>query len=142
MADDAGIKIDGKRYEIPTSLRVGETRTIKRMTGMDPPKFMAELANLSETQDPDVGAAMVWWIMHREDPSITPEQIDELEWGAIEGEGGGDPKETSATSVSASEITSSSSISAERSSDTSGDSGETIPTNGGGLTLAHSGLGT
>lgn len=136
MADESGIKIDGKHYEIPSSLRVGETRTIKKLTGLNPPEFMRALNTLNKTQDPDVGAAMVWWIVHREDPSFTIEQVDELEWGAIEGEDGVpaevvDPKAEPGTSGTLP-------TSAEGSSPTPEAPGETTPASGGALALAPS----
>jgi hypothetical protein len=135
---DAGIKINGKLYTIPQSLRVGETRTIKKITGLNPPEFMLALNELNKTQDPDVGAAMVWWIVHREDPSFTVDQIDDLEWGAIESEDGGgvastDPKAGGVLSAS-------SPNSAEPSSITLEGSGETIHANGGDPGLVPSGL--
>lgn len=133
---EAGIKINGKHYSIPPSLRVGETRQIKRITGLNPPEFMIEMNRLSDTQDPDVGAAMVWWIVHREDPSFTIDMIDDLEWGAIASENGDDdavpvdPKAEGATSAS-------SPTSAESSSGTSDETGgETTPASGGVLGLA------
>lgn len=126
---ESGIKINGKHYTVPQSLRVGETRQIKRITGLNPPEFMQAISNLNETQDPDVGAALVWWIVHREDPSFTVDDIDELEWGQIESEDGeavepADPKAEGAPSAS-------SPTSAEPSNSTSEDPGETIPVNGG-----------
>jgi hypothetical protein len=84
MAD--GIKVNGRHYDIPQSLRIGETRMIKRISGLNPPEFMRALSELNVTQDPDVGAALVWWVVHREDPSFSVDAIDELDWGAIEGE--------------------------------------------------------
>ena len=126
---EAGIKINGKLYAIPQSLRVGETRMIKRITGLNPPEFMKALNDLNETQDPDVGAAMVWWVVHREDPTFTIDAIDDLEWGAIESETGdeaepADPKDDGAKSAS-------SPSSAEPSSVSPGAPGEMIPANGG-----------
>jgi hypothetical protein len=126
---EAGIKINGKHYAIPGSLRVGETRQIKRITGLNPPEFMKAVNTLNETQDPDVGAAMVWWIVHREDPSFTVDQIDDLEWGQIESEDGeeatpSDPKDEGVKSDS-------SPNSVEVSNGTSVIPGEMIPANGG-----------
>lgn len=125
---ESGIKINGKLYVIPGSLRVGETRMIKRITGLNPPEFMKALNELNETQDPDVGAAMVWWIVHREDPSFSVEMIDDLEWGQIEGDGDEpeevDPKGDAARSGS-------SLTSAETSNGSPGAPGVTIPANGG-----------
>lgn len=128
---EPGIRIDGKLYVIPGSLRIGETRQIKRMTGLNPPEFMKEVNRLNETQDPDVGAAMVWWIVHREDPSFSVDQIDDLEWGQIENEAGDeavekvDPKDEGVTSAS-------SPSSAEESNTTpESPAGEPIHANGG-----------
>jgi hypothetical protein len=136
---EAGIKINGKLYVIPGSMRVGETRMIKRMTGLNPPEFMRAVNDLSETQDPDVGAAMVWWIVHREDPSFTVEAIDDLEWSEIISEGdegeSADPKAEGATSAS-------SPTSANASSNSPDAIGEPILVNGGGLGLVPSGLPT
>lgn len=135
---ESGIKINGKTYAIPQSLRVGETRQIKRITGLNPPEFMKAVNTLNETQDPDVGAAMVWWILHREDSSFTIELIDDLEWGDIQSEGGDDPKADGETSGSGSGTSDSSPTSAERSSPIPEAPGETIPANGGGPALALS----
>jgi hypothetical protein len=134
---DAGIKINGRHYPIPQSLRIGETRMIKRMTGLNPPDFMQALGELNRTQDPDVGAALVWWVVHREDPSFGVEQIDKLEWGQIEGEDDDeavaslDPKDGGVMSASS-----------PRSVDASPSSlagpGAMIPANGGGPVLVPS----
>ena len=126
---EAGIKINGKLYAIPGSLRVGETRQIKRITGLNPPEFMVEVGRLNETQDPDVGAAMVWWIVHREDPAFTVDQIDELEWGQIESEAGEEvaPEDPKGEGVK----NASSPNSAETSNGSQDAPGEMIPANGG-----------
>jgi hypothetical protein len=134
---ESGIRINGKIYAIPQSLRVGETRMIKRITGLNPPEFMQALNELDETQDPDVGAAMVWWVVHREDPAFTIEQIDDLEWGAIESESGDevepvDPKGNGVRSAS-------SPSSADVSSSSPDAPGETTPANGGDPDLVHFG---
>lgn len=109
----AGLKVNGRVYEVPPSLRIGETRMIKKITGLNPPEFMEALQTLPQTQDPDVGLAMLWWIMHRENPSITVADLDELEWTDVEGDGdtpaavddpkaGGEPSASSPTSALAS----------------------------------------
>lgn len=137
---EPGIKINGKHYAIPPSLRVGETRMIKRITGLNPPEFMQAVNELNKTQDPDVGAAMVWWIVHREDPAFTVDAIDDLEWGQIESEEGdevepADPKDEGARSASSPSSVAGSSSSLDA-------PGETSPANGGVPDLAHSGLAT
>jgi hypothetical protein len=137
---EAGIKINGKHYTIPASLRVGETRMIKRITGLNPPEFMKAVNELNETQDPDVGAAMVWWIVHREDPAFSIDLIDDLEWSQIESEEGDeaevvDPKDAGVMSAS-------SPSSAGTSNETSVVPGETTPANGGVPDLALYGHAT
>lgn len=137
---ESGIRINGKIYVIPQSLRVGETRMIKRITGLNPPEFMKAVNDLNETQDPDVGAAMVWWIVHREDPTFTIDAIDDLEWGEIESETGeevepADPKDEGVRSAS-------SPISVDVSSSSLDATGETIRANGGDPDLAHFGQAT
>jgi hypothetical protein len=127
MAD--GLKINGRHYDIPQSLRIGETRMIKRISGLNPPEFMKALSELNVTQDPDVGAALVWWVVHREDPSFGVEQIDELEWGAIEGE------DTEPVAPLDPFVNGGRSVSSPTSADASPSSldapGETIPASGG-----------
>lgn len=137
---EAGIRINGKFYVIPQSLRVGETRMIKRITGLNPPAFMQAVGDLNETQDPDVGAAMVWWIVHREDPTFSIDAIDDLEWGEIESESGdevepADPKGSGVMSAS-------SPSSATASSSPPEAPGETTPANGGNQAFFPSGLPT
>lgn len=137
---EAGIRVRGKNYAIPASLRLGETRTIKRITGLNPNEFMEAVNRIDKTNDPDVFMAMVWWIMHREDPTITVDQLDDLEWSEIEGDADEqaapvDPKDDGAKSAS--------SPSSAVASSTSQDAlGETIPANGGVPELAHYGLPT
>lgn len=140
MAEQPGVRINGKRYAIPSSLRVGETRMIKRITGLNPPEFMIAVTDLNKTQDPDVGAAMVWWIVHREDPAFTLDAIDDLEWGQIESEADEevapmDPKDDGAMSAS-------SPISVGPSSSSPEAPGETIHANGGNQGSVPSGLPT
>lgn len=135
---EAGIRVRGKNYAIPGSLRLGETRTIKRITGLNPNEFMEAVARIDKTNDPDVFMAMVWWIMHREDPSITVEQLDELEWSEVEGDADEtavpvDPKGDGAMSAS-------SPISADASSNYPEAPGEKIPANGGDPGSVPSGL--
>lgn len=137
---EAGISVQGKHYAIPASLRLGETRTIKRITGLNPNEFMEAVNNIDKTNDPDVFTAMVWWIMHREDPSVTVDQLDELEWSDIEGDGDEqaavvDPKGDGASSAS-------SPSSADASSSSPDAPGETIPASGGAPVLVPSGLAT
>jgi hypothetical protein len=137
---EAGLKINGKFYAIPQSLRVGETRMIKRITGLNPPEFMKALNELDETQDPDVGAAMVWWVVHREDPSFTIDAIDDLEWDQVGSETGDDaepvdPKAGGAPSAS-------SPTSADASSSSPDATGETTHANGGDPDLALYGHAT
>ena len=91
MAGETGLRVDGKRYEIPSSLRIGETRMIKKITGLNPPEFMQAVAELETTQDPDVGIALVWWVVHRENPAVTLDDLDDLDWSQIEGEPGDQP---------------------------------------------------
>jgi hypothetical protein len=134
---EPGLKINGKAYTIPQSLRVGETRMIKRITGLNPPEFMQAINDLDKTQDPDVGAAMVWWIVHREDPTFTIDAIDDLEWGQIESEAGDEAEP--ADPKAGGELSASSPISVETSNGTPAATGETIPANGGAPDLAHSG---
>jgi hypothetical protein len=127
MAD--GLKINGRHYDIPQSLRIGETRMIKRISGLNPPEFMRALSELNVTQDPDVGAALVWWVVHREDPSFDVDAIDELEWGAIEGE---DTEPATPIDPFVNAATSASSPTSAGDSPSSPDApGETIPANGG-----------
>lgn len=137
---DAGIKIDGKLYAIPQSLRVGETRMIKRITGLNPPEFMQALNDLNVTQDPDVGAAMVWWVVHREDPSFTLEAIDDLEWDQIESEAGDDAEVVDPKAGGAMSASSPSSVDVSSSSPDA--TGEMTPVNGGDPGLVPSGLAT
>jgi len=134
----AAIRIYGKTYPIPTTPpRMGELRTIKRLSGLNPPEFMAALGEITKTQDPDVFAALIWWIVYREDPTFTPEMVDDIEIGAIEGEDDTaeapvviDPLPGAATSGS-------SPISASASSPTPAEGGERIPANGGDPALAR-----
>jgi hypothetical protein len=77
---EAGLEIDGRLYPIPTSFTIGEARGIKQITGMAPPEFSDALGDLSETMDPDVFAAFVWIAMHREDPSVTIEAVDNIDF--------------------------------------------------------------
>lgn len=137
---ETGIRVDGKFYPLPSSFRLGETRMIKRITGLNPAAFNEALNELDETSDPDVYMALVWWIMHREDPSISVEQLDQLEFGQIVNEDGdevapSDPKANGAPSAS-------SPISVSASSTSPDAPGETIPANGGVPELAHYGLPT
>ena len=130
---EAGIKINGKRYTFPQSFRLGELREIKRISGLNPPEFTKALNALGKTSDPDVLAAMVWWIMHREDPSFTVSDLDEIELSAIKGEEGdeaepADPKDEGVRSASLPS-------SADASSNSPGAIGETSPANGGAPAL-------
>jgi hypothetical protein len=85
---EAGLRVNGKFYPPPTSFTLGEARTVKRMTGLDLSEFTKALGSLDKHPDPDVFAAFVWVSMHREDPTVTPEDVDDLDYAAIEGEGG------------------------------------------------------
>lgn len=87
MANPPGLRVNGRFYPIPDSLRIGETRTIKQITGLTPPEFQKAIGELSKTQDPDVSTALLWWVMHREDPSVKVDDLDELEWTDIKSEG-------------------------------------------------------
>lgn len=144
------LKINGKNYGIPNSLRLGESRMIKRITGLTPPEFNKAVPLLVKTQDPDILTALVWWVMHREDPSFTLDDIEALELGDIGGsdDGEADPKEIGVTPASASETSASSGNSASTLSSesetpsTQVSAGEPTRASGGGLALAHSGLGT
>jgi hypothetical protein len=132
---ESGIRVNGKTYPVPSSLRIGETRMIKRITGLNPPDFMRALNELRTTQDPDVGLALVWWVVHREDPSFTVEQLDELEWSAIEGE---DDEPAAPVDPKAGGAQSASSPSSADSSPSSPEApGETIRANGGGPVLVR-----
>lgn len=144
------LKINGKSYGIPTSLRLGETRMIKRITGLTPPEFNKQAALLSKTQDPDILTALVWWIMHREDPSFTLEDIEALEMGDIGGgeDGNDDPKDSNSLSETGSINSASSGNSATTSSPSSETpstteiNGNTSHVSGGAQDLALSGQST
>jgi hypothetical protein len=127
---EAGLRINGKHYAIPGSLRIGETRMIKRITGLNPPEFQQAIGELNVTQDPDVGAALVWWVVHREDPSFGIDQVDDLEWGALAGEDDDEPAPAPDPFAGA-ETSASSPTPADASPSSRGDPGETIPANGG-----------
>lgn len=137
---EAGIKVRGKEYPIPASLRLGETRTIKRITGLNPDEFMKAVNTIDKTKDPDVFMAMVWWIMHREDPTITVEQLDELEWADIEGDS--DEPAVAVDPKAGGELSASSPSSAEASRSSLDVPGDPIHVNGGDPGLAPSVLAT
>lgn len=126
---------------MPQSLRVGETREIKRISGLNPPEFTQAIGDLSETNDPDVSAALVWWIVHREDASFTVEMLDELEWGEIEFDAGDAPVELADPNAGGAS-SANSPTSADVSSVTPEGLGEMIHANGGGPALAPSGPAT
>lgn len=137
---EAGVKINGKHYAFPSSFRLGELREIKRITGLNPPEFTKALNSLDKTSDPDVLAGMVWWIMHRDDPSFTVADLDEIELSEIEGEASDeatpvDPKGEGAMSASLPVSVDASSISLDA-------TGETSHANGGAPALAHFGPAT
>lgn len=87
---EPGLRVNGRFYPIPSSFTFGEARTVKRMTGLALADFAAALQTLAAKQDPDVFAAFVWLSMHREDPTVKPEDVDELELEAVGFEGEAD----------------------------------------------------
>jgi hypothetical protein len=129
MAD--GLRINGRHYGIPQSMRIGETRMIKRISGLNPPEFMKALGELNVTQDPDVGAALVWWVVHREDPSFGVDQLDALEWAALEGEDDDEPAPPAIDPLGGGGTSVSSPTSADASPSSRDAPGEMIPVNGG-----------
>lgn len=102
---EAGLRVNGRLYPIPSSFTLGEARTIKGLTGMGMADFATALNEIGKTQDPDVFAAFVWVSMHREDPTVTTDIVELLEFDAIEAEGGEEevpPIATPASSASGS----------------------------------------
>ena len=79
MADEAKLLINGREYPMPTSFTLGEARMVKRLTG----KSMDELGDLSGA-DPDWMVALVWIAMHRDDPTLTVEQVEALMFEDLE----------------------------------------------------------
>lgn len=74
--------IDGREYQMPTSFTLGEARVVKRLTG----RVLDELGGLSGS-DPDWIVALVWIAMHREDATVTVEQVEALDFGDLQMEG-------------------------------------------------------
>ena len=118
---EAGFKINGKFYPMPSSMRLGEASTIKRISGYNPSDFV------TANDDPDVLRALVWWAVHREDPAFTIEMVDELEFSQIEGSGVDEESDPKAEG----EPNGNSPTSAEASNGNPGAPGATIPVNGG-----------
>ena len=81
MADEAQFYIDGKPYPIPSSFTFGECRQIQRITGGTVGEFGRAITVGSE--DADVLVALLWVVMHREDKTVTVEQVEELDITAI-----------------------------------------------------------
>lgn len=84
--DGVKLKIAGKIYDVPESYTIGEARTIKRMTGgLSLRAFSERLAE--DATDPDIIAALVWVVLHREDKAIGPDFVDTLDLDALGFEG-------------------------------------------------------
>jgi hypothetical protein len=96
MADEVGLKIGGVLYPPPTGYTLGEARTIKQMTGLELPAFAAELERIATANEAaqktgaptemnsDAFTAYVWVSMHRVNPSVTPGDVDNLDFSEID----------------------------------------------------------
>jgi hypothetical protein len=80
----AKLVIDGKEYDLPTSFTLGEARTIKKVSGFVPVDMGAAL----KSGDPDAMAAIVWVILHRENPEVSWDEIDAIDITAFDVVGG------------------------------------------------------
>lgn len=74
---EAGVEINGRFYPVPTGFTLGEARTIKRLTGLGLVEYAEALSRIDE--DPDVMTAFIWLAMHRDDPKVTVEQVEQIE---------------------------------------------------------------
>jgi hypothetical protein len=73
MAEDDNVmfRVNGKEYPMPTSFTIGEMCDAERFFGVE---FGAEAAGSSIR----MAAALLWIAVHREDPTITVENIRSL----------------------------------------------------------------
>jgi hypothetical protein len=77
--DEPQLHINGKPYPVPTSFTLGECRMIQRITGRSVGEFGRALSTVAASEDADTLTALVWVVMHRENPAVTVEEIEQLD---------------------------------------------------------------
>lgn len=87
---EPGFVIRGEFYPLPLAgFTIGEARVIERITGLPIGEFEEQLAQLEllggrRTSAGLIGA-LVWVAMHRKNPAVTPEVVDELRFDELAG---------------------------------------------------------
>jgi hypothetical protein len=71
MADTPKFRVNGKDYPVPTTFTIGEMCDAERYFGVE---FGADTTGTSMR----MAAAMLWIAIHREDPSVTVDDIRNL----------------------------------------------------------------
>ena len=78
------VNVKGRRYEAPASLTLREAHEVKQISGLDVLELQAALAKGNAA----AMVATVFVAMRRSDPTVTVEQVWELDIGEIEFETG------------------------------------------------------
>jgi hypothetical protein len=83
QTNEAQLEINGKSYDLPLieSWTLGEARVAKQLTGMTLAQFARQC--VEDGSDPDVLAALVWIVMHREDPTFSVDDLASISVDAL-----------------------------------------------------------
>jgi hypothetical protein len=77
---EPGFIINGTRYPLPSSLTAGEAFTVKQHFGLDVEDFADDVKGKGTERM----LGMLWIVMHRADPSVTPQDVMAVDLAAIE----------------------------------------------------------
>jgi hypothetical protein len=76
---DVRIKIDGKEYPFPEEYTLGEQRVLKVMSGL----LLKDIGDIDPT-DPDLVTWLLWVVLHRENPKVTPQDVESKTFADVE----------------------------------------------------------